>query len=247
MTWRAGASLPSLGLVLESRNGPANRPAIDTIFEAVTTAWLGSASAIPWDEHSYRGHALRSFRYGSSKIAPTYGLTDRFFFLALTSDAAQDLVDCLEETAAKLGDNPAYQSAMARLPRDGTDYTYCNLRGLYPHLVGLVASARQNPVTKSWVFFNDLPPAAVMAPYLSSFSSATVSHNDHTVVTTYSPFGSPLAVGFWMVGGYAMAGGFSLPANLLNSPTATRPSSGTAFPPGQSENQTAASQTSPTP
>jgi hypothetical protein len=116
-----------------------------------------------------------------------------------------------------------------------TDFSYVDLRALYPHLSGLT---RNWPASDYWDP-SRLPDESAVARHLTPYVAATTGSADATITHSYSPVGTPLG---WMAG--LVAGLLANRAAIL--PDAAMPFLDTGLRRRPTENPPAASPTPPT-
>ncbi len=233
LNWRESAEVPDLAYVTELKDAATARPAFDKVFDVLAPTVLRMFDlTAPWDETSYRGHTLRSLVIGAGTIAPTYVLTDEFFILALKPDSARELLDQIAEHKPTLAANPEFQRATKPLPGQTTEFSFIDLRALYPHLTGLAQRLPESPILD----MRKLPDAAAIGKHLLPFVSATTSSAEAEITHSYSPFGTPIGIVAGVVAG-------ALANQALTLPDAPTASSGRLDRPWQNGNQMAGSQT----
>ena len=255
--WPAGAPAPQFALVGEIADAVTVRPALDSAMDALKQASLGDDTRFPWDETEYAGRTLRTVHVSAGVLAPTYVMTDQFFFLASTPDGARELVAHEKDAQPTLAKSERYAQSMRRLPADGSSYIYADLRGLFEPLYGLGKPGLSQWETNDFVDVTKLPRSETIAKHLFPFVSATVTKPQQSTTITFSPFGKPLLLAAG-IGGAIWVGNAAYGPQLLQllglpsgdpppkrrvvTPALPKRSSGMVVPSAPRENQTATSQ-----
>jgi len=191
LQWRDGAEYPDVAFVAEIRDAATTRPLLDQAINIIKRQSLGDLDEnSPWDESTAGSHTLRTVRFGASKVAPSYVVTDEFFILALTPDFTRELLAQASGSQPNLTANATYQQAIKSLPTAGTSFHYLDLRALYPRLHTLVQGLPANELFD----LRQLPAPATVTPHLSPFASVAVDTPAAAITTSDSPIGTPVAL-----------------------------------------------------
>ncbi len=210
VNWRPTARAPEVAYIATVRD--PDRGAFDKVLDVLATHLLAAAELdAPWNVTEHRGHSLRSLVIGAATIAPTYVLTDEFFILALTPDFARALLDQLANPKPTLTGSPDFQKATAHLPGTVTDFSYVDLRALYPHLTGLTRELPPN----EFLDLSQLPDEAVVTKHLAPFVAATTGTAEATVTHSSSPIGSPLGLVAGVAAGFLINRAAILPNGAM--------------------------------
>lgn len=250
-SWRTGARFPDVAFVAEITNEDKLRPALDNAMNVLKLSALGDDEKVPWDETESAGEKLRTVRIGAGLLAPTYTTTSQFFILANTPDYARELLTQVKASKPTLAANTAYQDSIKRVPANGSSYGYADLRRLFEPLYAVARSYASQLGDIEFVDLNKLPQTETISKHLFPFVSTTVSETGQVTSTSFSPVGKSIAViagvgaGIWAANAFGpelaqVTGQYAMPAP-------PRKSSGTAAPSAPPGNQTAPSQTPPSP
>jgi hypothetical protein len=250
-SWRTGARSPDIAFVAEITNEDKLRPALDNAMNALKQSTLGDDEKDPWDETESGGQTLRTVRVGAGLFAPTYTTTSQFFILANTPDYARELLANVNGSKPTLAASAAYQESIKRVPANGSSYGYADLHGLFEPLYAITKSALSQIGTNDFVDMDKLPQTETISKHLFPFVSATVSESGRVTATSFSPVGKSMVVitgvgaGIWAANAFGpeltqVTGRYAMPAP-------PRKSSGTAASSAPPGNQTAPSQTPPSP
>src|SRR5882724_1055629 len=192
--WRSGTRIPKIAIVSEITDADKLRPALDSAMDALKESCMGTNDALPWDETESAGQKLRSLHIGPQFFAPTYALIDRFFILASSPDYARELLAQAKEPKPTLATSAVYQQSMKRLPLNGSSYHYADLRALFESVYGLTKSVLTETGGSQFVDVNRLPQPGTIGKHLFPLVSATVSEQQQSTTTSFSPLGKSLAV-----------------------------------------------------
>jgi hypothetical protein len=245
--WRSGARIPDVAIVGEITDAEKLRPALDSAMNALKQSALGDDDKSPWDETESAGQKLRMVRIGAGLIAPTYVITDQFFILASTPDYARELLSQAKDSKPTLATSTTYQQSMSRLPANGISYGYADLRGLFNPLYAMARHGASQIGSNEFVDTGKLPASETIAKHLFPFVSTTVAGPQNATSTSFSPLGKLAVLAAVGGGGVWIANTFGPQLQQAVTPAWPKKSSNTAVPSPPPENQTAPSQTPPTP
>jgi hypothetical protein len=233
--WRAGARFPDFAVVLQ-RTG--DRAALDTALDTLRVTMASGENEMPWDESTFQDAPLRTLRFGTDFITPTYAVAEQFLIVASSPDFTRNLLRQLRQPQPTLAAHPQYQTAMARLPGGGWSYAYADLPVLVTRLHGLLNFYAAQLPANDYFDLAKLPPADAWAKHLSPYVATSVTGARHELATSYSPVSVPS----FLVAGGGIGAAVAYGVNAV-APTT---SSDTDAPPLRRGNQRAPSQ-SPVP
>ncbi len=236
-TWRQGARLPDLALVVALQPADPLRLRLDVAMTALKNAAFPSEPSLPWDVTSFHGETLYTLRLSTTSIAPTYFTTDRYLVIASSPDHARELIHQLKQLVPTLAMNPNYQHAMKRLPSRFSTTLYCDLRSIVPALWALDQTSLRIAPTP-WVRPDKLPRAEVLTRHLSTVASTTLAETHGKTTVTISSLGQPLTLCLGALAVYLAARPY-----CQTNPIAATTSSSREPPPLSLENPTESSQT----
>jgi hypothetical protein len=240
VNWRNAARAPDIALVVELRNLDQLRLRLDVAMTALKENFLTAHAAAPWDVTQFHGETLRTVRFQTSVIAPTYFTTDDFLVIASSPDYARELVSQIKELVPSLAMNADYQQAMKLIPTNAFTHTYCDLRALVPPLLTSVRAGLQREPTQ---FFDTkkIPATETITKHLAPLVSVAMTDGHNTSTVTISPLGKPITMALGAFAAY-----YSLRPYFAATPAASTVSSNTAARLPPRENRKATSPAPPT-